>query len=149
MRPEIRRAAIRAAAKTALIAGLAGCSGDPKASTTSTPSNVATGDTAKPAAPVDCEAHLTGLKKMKKEELPDGDPVKERMDVYGEVFANRAEREAPETQKCCTEDLVKNGSRGSHRWECCSALADLPKDASPSACTPWGPPCPPAMPAVS
>lgn len=144
MTPEIRRAAIRAAAKAALVAGLAGCGGDPKPAPAG-PSNAATTEPAAPAAAVDCTTLLAGLATVKQDELPDGDPAKTRPDVYGAVFADRARREAPETQQCCTEELTRSGAQSKLRWECCSAL---PQDGQVGiACTPWGPPCPPAMPA--
>jgi hypothetical protein len=49
-------------------------------------------------------------------------------------------------QTCCVELLEKSqGMLAEHRWDCC---ANLPADAGQSvgiACTPWGPPVPPAM----
>jgi hypothetical protein len=58
MTPEIRRAAIRAAAKAALITAI-GCSGDAKPSSSTTPSNVAAAP-AKPESKVDCGTFLDG-----------------------------------------------------------------------------------------
>ena len=77
-------------------------------------------------------------------ELPPGDPLHGKLDVYG-AFADVGARTAPRTQACCTEELVKHGSGATARFECCSALGDLPAGARGSACTPWGPPCPPEM----
>lgn len=144
MTPEIRRAAIRAAAKTALIAGLAGCASEPRTAPAG-PSNAATGTPATPAEAVDCTTLLGNLEAVPQDRLPDGDPVKARTDVYGSVFADRTRREAPATQRCCSEELAQAGASSRFRWECCSALLDT-QDVG-GACTPWGPPCPPAMPA--
>jgi len=140
--PEIRKAALRAAAKAAVVGMLAGCGGsEPKPAA---PSNVARPE--KPAASIDCATWLADLKTVKQDELPAGDPLKEKSDVYGAVFADRAARESPETQKCCTEELTANSAGSKLRWECCSALVVDPAGA---ACTPWGPPCPPEMPRSS
>ena len=140
MTPEIRRAALRIAAKTALVVTI-GCSGS-GSSTTTSPSNVATGSAAQPVA---CDPHLSGLATVEKDNLASSDPLRERMDVYGKVFADITARTSARTQECCTEELVTSGSSAKHRWECCSALGDVPAGAEPSACTPWGPPCPPEM----
>lgn len=145
MTPEIRKAALRIAAKTALVVTM-GCSGGGSSAKATPPTN--TGGTAS-AVVVACDAHLGGLAKIQKDQLAADDPLKARMDVYGEVFANVGERTAPRTQECCTEELVKHGTGSKFRWECCSALADVPQGAEPSACTPWGPPCPPEMPALA
>jgi hypothetical protein len=139
MTPEIRRAALRIAAKTALVVTI-GCSGS-SSSTKATPSNAA------PAgAPIACDAHLSGLATVEKGELAANDPVRERPDVYGKVFADVEARGSARTKECCTEELVTSGSSAKHRWECCTALDGVPAGATPSACTPWGPPCPPEMP---
>lgn len=51
-----------------------------------------------------------------------------------------------QVQSCCVELLEKSqGALAQHRWDCC---ANLPAGAGQSvniACTPWGPPVPPAM----
>lgn len=138
MTPEIRRAAIRAAAKAALITAI-GCGGDPKPAAPMTPSNVSAAPATKAA--VDCATHLGGLAKVKQDKLADDDPLKNDSTVYGQVFADRAARESADTKKCCNEELAANGAGSKLRWECCSALG-----GTGMACTPWGPPCPPAMP---
>jgi hypothetical protein len=139
MTPEIRKAAVRAAAKAALVTMLVGCGGS-DTKPVAGPSNTASG--APMAASVDCATHLGALAAVPQGELAAGDPAKDRNDVYGKVFSDRAARESAETQKCCTEELTKSGAGSKLRWECCSAL---PADPS-GACTPWGPPCPPEMP---
>jgi hypothetical protein len=139
MRPEIRRAALRAAAKAALVMSI-GCSSGPGSPA---PSNTTTTQGPQPAA-TSCAAHLDALAVVKPEELAADDPLHARMDVYG-AFADRAARDSARTQACCEETMIADGSNAAHRWQCCSALASLPAGAEPSACTPWGPPCPPEM----
>lgn len=141
MTPEIRRAALRIAAKTALVVTI-GCSGGGSATKTAPPAN--TGGT--PAPVVACDAHLAGLAKTDRDKLAADDPLKERMDVYGQVFADVGERTSARTQECCHEELTANGASSALRWECCSAL---PRGSEAMACTPWGPPCPPEMPALA
>ncbi|MBL9012762.1 MAG: hypothetical protein JNL83_01210 [Myxococcales bacterium] len=141
MTPEIRRAALRIAAKTALVVTI-GCSGGSSSTKATPPAN--TGGTA--AAVVACDVHLGGLTTIEKDKLAADDPLKERMDVYGKVFANVADRTAPRTQECCNEQLAADGASSAQRWECCSAL---PANSQAMACTPWGPPCPPEMPALA
>ena len=142
MTPEIRKAALRIAAKTALITAI-GCSGG-GSSTKATPPANAGGSAA--AAVVACDAYLGSLATVEKDKLAADDPLKGRMDVYGKVFANVAERSAPRTTECCNEELATNGASSKPRWECCSALEP---NTQAMACTPWGPPCPPEMPALA
>ena len=145
MTPEIRKAALRIAAKTALVVVTVGCSGGGSSTKSTPPTN--TGGASASGAVVACDAHLGALALVdSKDQLAAGDPLKERMDVYGKVFANAEERNAPRTQECCTQELATNGAGSKLRWECCSAL---PAQADPAACTPWGPPCPPEMPALA
>ena len=140
MTPEIRKAAIRAAAKVALVVSV-GCSGG---SAAAPPSNAATGPDPAPAAAT-CEAHLASLAVVKAGELAADDPLHDRNDVFGEVFADVAARHDAHTQQCCTEVLGDvDAASKPYRWECCSALASV-GTAQPFACTPWGPPCPPTM----
>lgn len=142
MTPEIRKAALRIAAKTALVMTI-GCSGGGSSTKATPPAN--TGGSGATAV-VACDAYLGGLATVEKDKLPAGDPLKERMDVYGNVFANVAERTAARTKECCTEELAAHSSSSKLRWECCSALD---ANSNAMACTPWGPPCPPEMPALA
>ena len=138
MTPEVRRAALRAAAKTAFVATLVGCSGASKPATEAPPSNAAPPAA---AAPVSCAAHLDGLATAKPKDLPASDPLHGRNDVFG-AFTDVAARSAARTVECCKETLEKDGAQAKHRWECCSTFAI---NEQPFACTPWGPPCPPEM----
>ncbi len=144
MTPEIRRAALRMAAKAAML-GAIGCSAPAPhgPATTPAPGNAAPA----PTAFASCDAYLGGLATYDldvKSRLATDDPLKKRSDVYG-AFASVAERSAPRTHECCTAQLVAAGSQAKQRWACCSALDAVPAGAEPTACSPWGPPCPPAM----
>ena len=133
MTPEIRRAALRAAAKVALVAAV-GCGGKPPPPSNTTPpvqtDTVAT-----------CKEYLAGLKVVQRGELPVGDPLREKPDVYG-AFADRAARETPRTKDCCNQEITANDQ--THQWPCCSALDNI-VPAGAIGCSPWGPPCPPEM----
>jgi hypothetical protein len=51
-----------------------------------------------------------------------------------------------EVQTCCVELLTKSqGMMESHRWDCCANVDQEGSSALMIACTPWGPPVPPAM----
>jgi hypothetical protein len=140
MTPEIRRVALRAAAKAALVVSLAGCSGGTR-SPAPPPANT-TGRAADPITELACPAYLDGLATTTREALAKDDPLKKQVGVYG-AFADVAARGSAKTKDCCTQDLKANGSSSKHRWACCSALGK-PHDNG-AACTPWGPPCPPEM----
>ncbi len=46
---------------------------------------------------------------------------------------------------CCAELLEAKGSPIEHRWACCANLEGDAGFLVSNACTPWGPPVPPAM----
>lgn len=48
----------------------------------------------------------------------------------------------PELVRCCGELMRRPEGQGKHRWDCCAQLEPLADLGS--ACTPWGPPTPPA-----
>ena len=144
MTPEIRRAALHIAAKTALVVSV-GC-GAPQ-----TPP--------RPPTPQTCSAYLDQLPTTASPDLklaPD-DPIRDRMSdglgIYA-MFADATQRRAPRTQTCCSEELTSGP--GTHRGPCCSALDDGAHhepgayyggitDTERAACAPWGPPCPPEL----
>lgn len=139
MRSETRRAALRAAAKVAIVVSL-GC-GPPRAEPVVTrPPET----TAEPASTPTCAEHLAGLEVVSTDGLPEGDPLREEPNAY-EAFVDVGARTDARTLECCTEGLVASGSGAPHRFACCSALGDVPEGADPTACTPWGPPCPPEL----
>lgn len=146
MTPEIRRKALRMAAKTAFVmsigtsAGIAGgCSGG--ATSGPAPSNVAVQPVEQP-----CPQYLDALEAVDMGDLPATDPLHGQLGYYG-AFKDVAMRAAPHTQQCCKDELTTAGSSAKHRWACCSAIAkgEMPAEVRGSACTPWGPPVPPEM----
>lgn len=48
-------------------------------------------------------------------------------------------------QSCCAEAIV-NGIAAERHWDCCANLPEVADNRVHIACTPWGPPVPPAMP---
>jgi hypothetical protein len=54
---------------------------------------------------------------------------------------------------CCERELAKNGAESKYRWDCCVAFDPATGHQASTehfvACTPWGPPVPPAMRAVA
>lgn len=153
MSPEVRRAALLIAAKATIFTAI-GCSGglQPAAGPAPTSDPPAAADKGAPAPAADvaaaesktCAQHLDGLVMVKNtSELPDNDPLRGDMTVYG-AFADVAARSDPRTQECCREELKQDVAGAPHRWACCSALGDSDPEVA-MACTPWGPPCPPAL----
>lgn len=139
MKPETRKAALRAAARTALVVSLGAASACGGAKPTASVGNREVGEA---VTPLTCDAYLDGLATAPIADLPADDPLRGRHDVYVEAFADREARASERTQQCCAEALAPPAGGGDHRWACCNAL---PSDAQPTACTPWGPPCPPTM----
>ncbi|MDC0672499.1 hypothetical protein [Nannocystis radixulma] len=142
MSPEVRRAALLAAAKTTLVTAIGCSSAQPSASPTATNQPSAP---APASSPDECARHLDRLATVPREQLAADDPLRERMDVYGEVFADREARASEPTQACCRQELAREGANTPHRWSCCSALPQHENRELSLACTPWGPPCPPAL----
>lgn len=139
MKPETRKAALRAAARTALVVSLGAASACGGATPTAAVGNR---DVGAAAAPLTCDAYLDGLATTPVADLAKDDPLHGQPGVYVEAFADRTARASERTQQCCAEALAPPAGGGEHRWPCCNAL---PSDAQPMACTPWGPPCPPTM----
>ena len=54
-----------------------------------------------------------------------------------------------EVQACCLDSLTDHDGgvtfNTTHRWDCCANLPDNAGENVGIACTPWGPPVPPAM----
>jgi len=143
MKHEIQREALRAAARVAFAVGLLeGCTpavapavaaapSEPPPSTDATPVVAEPADLyakAEPTPPMSCEA-LVDVAFPVPSEYPG-----QKRDVNEEV------------RTCCTQ-LVLAGTDAEHRWDCCANAAEgaLQQEVQ-GACTPWGPPMPPAMP---
>ncbi len=148
MSPEVRRAALLAAAKTTFIVSL-GCSSNLRPSSPAAPSAApeATPESTVTAKVLPCGQHLDALATAQPEQLPASDPLHDRPGVYG-AFTDIAARGSERTRECCSEELTRDDSGAAHRWACCSALSDAngnTPNAPGAACTPWGPPCPPEL----
>ena len=130
-----QEAALRATARLACVAALAGCGSKAAPQPTATPS---TPTVAEPPA----------------DALPSPFTSEEQKQCESTVKAAMAEREgrgpglAPEVEACCRtliadwDDARKDAPLGEweHHWDCCEAL-----NFDGPFCTPWGPPAPPAM----
>lgn len=150
MRRDAQFEALKVAAKVAMAIGLLeGCreslAAAPSAPTESHAEAPAVEDTAparEETAPVSEEyastsseptGKVTDCKAVVFAAFPiDGDYPGQRKDV------------ATEVRTCCAHLLAAPGGMDVHRWDCCANLED-PADATAIACTPWGPPVPPAM----
>lgn len=148
MRHDIHRQALRAAAHVALaLPLLEACTRMPPPPPRAPELETAT----PPAAPAPAEpaTHASA---------DDPTPARECTDVLDEAFPQPSDfrADAPaEPQRmsfvveaCCVEMLGNlDGQGAAHRWDCCANLpAAAMNDAIGIACTPWGPPVPPAMP---
>lgn len=141
MKDDVYLEALRATARVAFAVGLLqGCTrtvADPPAPVEPAPSTDATPVVAEPvdvhakaepSVPMSCEA-LVDVAFPVPSEYPG-----EKRDVNEEV------------RTCCTQ-LVLGHTDAEHRWDCCANAAEgaLQQEVQ-RACTPWGPPMPPAMP---
>lgn len=163
MLSDVHTAALRAAAKVAFsVAFLGGCSAaNPAAETDEDPIPGA-------GEPGTSEADLTGKPKHKPKVVVPASTACHGNDASApkpscEAVVNAAfpteghypgtkQAVSKEVQTCCVELLTADSSgesdagAGVHRWDCC---ANLPPGGGGNitvmACTPWGPPVPPAM----
>lgn len=157
MRSDVHFAALRAAAKVAFsVAFIGGC-----AAQAAEADDAANPDGTEPATAA--EADLSAKNKTKKNSdktstLPSGchhedasvpqlscDQVIAAAFPTEGTYPGAKQSVSAEVQTCCAEALDKSQGLAAHRWDCC---ANLPADAGPNvglACTPWGPPVPPAM----
>src|SRR6202789_3333311 len=105
MTPEIRRAALRMAAKTAMVMTL-GCRGTDGAR----PNPAAPHPAANPyvSAPLPCDQFLAGLAAGEYDALAQDDPLRrDRFSGVGvyRAFLDIAARHSPRTHECCTAAL--------------------------------------------
>lgn len=157
MSPDVRRAALLAAAKATFIVSL-GCARNepPGAPTGPTISTASTPMAPEPAPPppapapepapatpeIPCEQHLASLATAQIDELPANDPLRARHDVYG-AFRDISARTDDRTVACCVA-VLRDHNGSDRRWPCCSSALPSTLELE-MACTPWGPPCPPAL----
>ncbi len=140
MSPDTHRQALLAAARVACAAALISCA--PKTSSAPAPESLL------PAALATCDATLAAVFPAKP--MPRDDAEQSEWDTYlAEVEARRsAAREQPEVIACCSDIAVSFGADieaavgWTEREDCCEVL----NWQGSTACTPWGPPTPPAMP---
>jgi hypothetical protein len=132
MNKEVHAAALRAAAKVAFsVAFITGCSSEEAAS-----------DTAPGPQESEVRSNACGDKKFTCTDL-----VKASFPAEGNYPGQAVASISPAVKQCCTELLIKNGSQTEHRWDCCANRnnAGASEQNVNIACTPWGPPVPPAM----
>jgi hypothetical protein len=156
MRADVHSAALRAAAKVAFsVAFIGGCA----AQTAEAEDPATTGGA---GSATSAEADLSAKKAKKNSGKATAAPGCHHADasmpklscdqVVNAAFPTEGDYPgvkksvSAEVQTCCVELLGDHdGGVSTHRWDCC---ANLPADASQDvqiACTPWGPPVPPAM----
>lgn len=159
MRSDVHSAALRAAAKVAFsVAFVSGCSAP--ASPVDADDGVygGYGEGAEATEPGTSESEIGTKKKRPSREAQlktacDATAPKQSCEqVVNAAFPTEGDYPGAKqpvsaaVQTCCVELLEKSqGALAEHRWDCC---ANLPADAGQSiniACTPWGPPVPPAM----
>jgi len=163
MRSDVHFAALRAAAKVAFsVAFIGGC-----AAQAADADEAANADGTQPSTT--SESDLSAKKKAKNKttkasELPSdchhadaSAPPKLSCDQVvaaafpGEdMYPGKKQSVSAEVQSCCLELLTdRDAGLGlgltAHRWDCCANLPDNTDENVGIACTPWGPPVPPAM----
>jgi len=172
MRSDVHSAALKAAAKVAFsVAFIGGCSAQSNQAPAGEPDTSEHGvtasnedETGKPAAAADAGAIGTSASGKASSEPPchrDASvPPAPSCDVaLASVFAGSTDQ-YPGTAKtlteaeraCCVTHLTDNDEIWSagHRWDCCASLSGTDGGTADfseigMACTPWGPPVPPAM----
>jgi hypothetical protein len=159
MRSDVHFAALRAAAKVAFsVAFVSGC-----AAQTADAGDPATADGTEPAttAEADLSAKKTKKKTGQASSLPSechhdaGVPKLSCDQVVAGAFPTAGlypgakQNVSAEVQTCCADLLAPSDGGvpmvGEHRWDCCANLSADAGQQLVIACTPWGPPVPPAM----
>lgn len=159
MRSDVHASALRSAAKVAFsVAFLGGCSAAPAVTAGE---EAATGNPDE-VEPVTTESDLAAKKPKAKRKPPapsstrcHGDepkPTASCASVVAAAFPTDGDYPgvkqsvSSEVRACCVELLDESkGSLAEHRWDCCANLPDNHPASITIACTPWGPPVPPAM----
>lgn len=158
MRSDVHTAALRAAAKVAFsVAFLGGCSAASPAAEDADPT--ANDDGVEPGITESDLSGKTATKKKPRVVTPastscrqndSGAPKPSCENVVAAAFPTDSDYPgtkqsvAKDVQTCCAELLTASqGSLAKHRWDCCANVA--PGVDVAQACTPWGPPVPPAM----
>ena len=146
MRHDVHAAALGAASRVAFSILLAGCAG-------------ATTTTEAPLDSSSTQSDEAELRRKKACHEPDAAPAKPACDqVLASAFpdpnawAGGGEDAGADVKTCCVELLQSEKDPGIDRppyhWSCCRATQWGAEADAGIACTPWGPPVPPAMIAV-
>ena len=130
MRKDVHLAALRAASKVALsMAFVAGCS-------PAEPDDAATAGGAESEvkkSPQSCDGKAFTCDDIINAAFPEvGNYPGKKIKVSTNVTS------------CCEHQLVEKGAGTEHRWDCCGVVTSTDQNIN-IACTPWGPPVPPAM----
>jgi hypothetical protein len=133
MNKDIHAAALRAASKVAFsVAFLAGCS-------------TGSADADDNANPPPQESEVKSGAACNGKKFTCDHLVKAAFPTH-QNYPGQAVQTSNEVKACCTEILKTNGAQTEYRWECCANRAGAQNDQDVNiACTPWGPPVPPAM----
>lgn len=149
MRSDVHAAALKAAAKVAFsVAFLGGCSAAGVHEESSQDPTEGTSEDAltrakKPAAEAGCHEDAA-LPLTCEQVVAAAFPVKDE-------YPGKKAPVSKAVAACCVEVLTKSQEtwKLEERWNCCGALGapgvGQPNQAVGMACTPWGPPVPPAM----
>jgi hypothetical protein len=137
MKKEVHLAALNAASKVAFsVAVLAGCS-----------SSEPVEQGASPSQESEVRSNACGGKKFTCDDL-----VKAVFPTPGN-YPGQSIATSAQVKQCCTELLQAKGAQLENRWDCCAnraPTADAGENSESElnlfvACTPWGPPVPPAF----
>lgn len=161
MRSDVHFAALRAAAKVAFSITFVGCGGATSAALATEDHPGASSDAGYDANagyganddPKDADRKEGGLGEKPCDDEKDAGRALACDELIASTFGDggawptRGEPVSPDVKACCSDaiqDTQPNGTIGSpYHWQCCIVL-DLASELN-SACTPWGPPVPPAM----
>jgi len=128
MRSETHRAALRMASKLALSASVLACNA------ASTPITAPPATESRPPSPPAPPPEKLSCEKVIARAFPtEGKYPGEKQNVSAEVVS------------CCRETLLEHMGGAPHRWDCCANVDKTGDNQLHAACTPWGPPTPPAM----
>jgi len=143
MRPETFHRALAATARVACCSALLGCTPKPAPSASPAP----TAGTANPSPGAE-PVPAPGLRLRKPTSPADEQALLACKTHTQAVFTNKTEKPSERTKSCCQAIAESLTAEQIDEWRelpaCCNLIAryDIP------ACTPWGPPCPPALEAV-
>lgn len=162
MHRDVHTAALRAAAKVALSVVLVACGGSitsqgdnaPKGSGSGAASddpNKAAGDEPASSIATNEPTPPTPTKDAAVDSAEPSDCITRLNAAFGtDGFATEDEKAnaiKADLKECCREQVMSDDAVPTHRGSCCSTFWSSPAEEPQvyAACTPWGPPVPPAM----